>query len=198
MLKIHQFVIAVIVAAAWCGIVLSMFGSKPVVAARVPVPMQTIAAAVLPVEAPPDLPVVPLETSEPPLAPYSAPPAILTVSRAPLSGHYVTIDAMLIAAAAVGWPQTPVLPVVAICESGVDLDHDGVKESVDVTAVSPGGDRGPLQINPVHARPGGLVERTGYQWDDMLSLVPNLTVGLAIYTVAGNRFTPWSCDPGAY
>lgn len=193
MLKTHQSVSALFIA-AWCGIIVSMAGSQPVAATPAPASVQRLVASVTPEEAPIDLPAVPLATPEPPVAPRSEPPAILAVSRAPVPGRYVSVDAMLSAAAAVGWPVSPTLPVVARCESGVDLDYDGVKEALDTTAISPWGDRGALQINPVHALPGGMVARMGYQWDDMLSLVPNLVVGLALYHAAGG-FSPWACAP---
>lgn len=202
MLKLSQSVIALITAAA-CVIALSS-PTEPITRSA-PAPEPILAAAFPAAEGPATPPddlvayiaptAVPLDTPEPRLAPHSEPRAILAGASAPEPGRFVTIDALLTAAAVVGWQTSPTLAVVARCESGVDLDYDGVKEAVDVRAINPvGGDRGPLQINPVHALPGGLVAKMGYQWDDMLSLVPNLVVGLAIYEAAGD-FTPWACKP---
>lgn len=192
MLSTHQSVSALFIA-AWCGVVLSLAGSQPVAAVSAPAPIQPITAAVLPVEAPVDLSAVPLAAPEPVLVHPDAPPALVVVpSRA---SRYISIDTFMAEAEAVGWQPSTRLVAVATCESGADLDHDGVKEVLDMAAVSPQGDSGPLQINPVHGLPGGLVQRLGYVWADMLSLIPNLTVGLAIYEAAGDDFTPWTCNP---
>ena len=47
-------------------------------------------------------------------------------------------------------------------------------------------ERGLLQVHPVHARPGGLVEQTGFSWDDMFEVGPNLAVAHAIYAEQGS------------
>lgn len=56
-------------------------------------------------------------------------------------------------------------------------------------AVSPGGDVGLMQINPVHR---GRVAAMGYQWDDLFDPRVNLEVAWSIYAERGN-WSPWSC-----
>lgn len=75
---------------------------------------------------------------------------------------------------------------VMMCESGGRA-----------TAVSPGGDRGLMQINPVHARydPAlgtSLIGSLGYTWDDMFTPGPNLAVAAALVKRAGG-WRDWTC-----
>lgn len=220
MLKLHQSVIALIVAAAWCGIVVSMAGPSPVAAAKSspaaaaaptyltnvyplatgPVTMSDdLVAFIAPAAVPADqtMAVLAHPVASPAIvAVQPPPPAVIVVAT---SERWVPVETFAAAAASVGWQVTDALLTIARCESGADLDHDGVKESLDAKAQSPTGDRGPLQINIVHARPGGIIERMGYNWDDMLEVVPNAVVGLALYhsaeAIGRDGFSPWMCRP---
>lgn len=184
MLRINQSVSALFIA-AWCGIVISLAGPQQVPA---PVP-QTILAAIVPAEAPVDLPAVPLPTPEPVLVAPVVAAAILDESR------YVTIAQFRATATAVGWPDDVLdaVTTVALCEAGTSRSGGERKDAIDTRAVSPWGDAGGLQINRVHAAPGGIIERMGYVWEQMLVLAPNLRVGLALYEARG--FAPWTCSP---
>ena len=58
-------------------------------------------------------------------------------------------------------------------------------------AVGAAGERGLLQIHPVHIP---LINRMGYSWDDMFLVEPNLRVGVEIRRVQGLR--AWTCWKG--
>lgn len=82
---------------------------------------------------------------------------------------------------------------VATCESGIDLDFDGVKESIDRLAVGGQGERGPMQIHPMHI---ALINRMGYTWDQMFEVGPNMRVAHVLYDALG--WGGWSCGYSAY
>ena len=128
---------------------------------------------------------VPTPTPEPPTPIVTVEAAI---TRQPL---YVPLPYFVSEAIAQGWEVTPHLIEVALCESGADIDHDGVLDSVNLWATGAAGERGPMQLHPVHA--DALVADEGYEWGDMYRLGPNLAVAHALYELAGG-FGPWSCS----
>lgn len=84
------------------------------------------------------------------------------------------------------FPENPSGAVaVAHCESSLQPD-----------AVGPAGERGIMQIHPVHIP--GLIAELGYTWNDMFQVGPNLEVARAIYDDAARwhwygPWGPWTC-----
>ena len=101
--------------------------------------------------------------------------------------QYVTEDEVARVAAEAGLPVSDAL-FVARCESGVDLDYDGVKEHFDTLAEGRYLERGIWQIHPMHKK---LISSIGYTWDDMYSPRPNAVVAKVIFDLLG--WYVWSC-----
>jgi len=78
---------------------------------------------------------------------------------------------------------------VGLCESGVDTDGDQVVDALDANAVGSAGERGMMQIHPIHRM--GLVYTLGYTWDEMFQPGPNMVVASAIHDALG--WSAWSC-----
>lgn len=80
---------------------------------------------------------------------------------------------------------------IAPCESigGVR----GITETMTVTRidnVGPYGERGLFQIHPIHAAPGGAIERAGHSWDEMFDVEANIDVAAQLYRESG--LSPWA------
>lgn len=145
----------------------------------------------------------PAVSAEVPLVQPTAPPEAESAQIAlpeapaadPLPTRYISIHQFRAAASAVGWADADLDPLtrVALCESGLSTAGHEYKDAIDVEAESAEGDAGPMQISRVHSRPGGVIERLGYQWQQMYVLVPNLRVALALHAARG--WVPWACQP---
>lgn len=119
----------------------------------------------------------------------ATPSAALSVQPAGVASgtRFVDRAGLQRALAASPWPSEawPSVTRIALCEAGVDSDHDGAYDLIDTRAVGPGGPYlGALQIGASHATPGV----------DLLSLADNLAVGYRLYAEAGG-FSPWGCPP---
>lgn len=135
----------------------------------------------------PATPTATVRAAATPSAALSVPPAPATASVAASSPRFVDRAGLQRALAASPWPSVtwPSVTRIALCEAGVDSDHDGTYDLIDTRAVGPGGPYlGALQVAASHATPGV----------DLLNLADNLAVGYRLYVEAGG-FAPWGCAP---
>lgn len=82
---------------------------------------------------------------------------------------------------------------------GADVAEEAVRVSqcetggtFDPRSTGAAGERGPMQVHPVHR---DRVERMGFTWDQMYEPGPNAEVAAALYAEAG--WQPWSCRSAA-
>lgn len=119
-------------------------------------------------------------------APPEAPPAAA-------GARYVPRQQVAAVAAAVGFPSPDYVASIAMCESGLDTNHDGIKDTSDTLATGRAGERGTMQLHPTHARTGGLLSQIGISWDAMYDLWSNMQAAYGLFVAAGYSYSPWSC-----
>jgi hypothetical protein len=120
----------------------------------------------------------PLTSAEP----AEVAPIVPPVTLAELMPRLTDAEVRALAADA-GWPTHRLDEVVRVsdCESR-HRPH----------VVGAAGERGVMQIHPVHR---SLVASLGYAWDQVADTRVNLAVARAVFVQAGRSWRPWSCRP---
>lgn len=77
-------------------------------------------------------------------------------------------------------------------EEAVRVSHCETVGTFDPHSTGDAGERGLMQIHPVHKE---RIARMGFTWDQMYEPGPNLEVAAAIYAESGWR--PWTCRSAA-
>jgi hypothetical protein len=116
-----------------------------------------------------------------------APPTPLAVA-AVAATRYVGLGDLSAGLSQTPWPKElwPRVTSIALCESGIDTNHDGRYDQVDTRASGAGGRYiGVLQIGVDH------IFSKPY---DLRSLVGNLSAGYELWLDAGRSFSPWGCS----